>query len=386
MLFDVRTLLVAVALAAAFCAGARFLLWRMNPSIPGLGRWSLAGGLGAIALILILIFGKFHWQPLLSFAQLFVVTGLVLTWDGFRRFIGQSPLSKKTLVILTGGVLVWIVIADFYHSVEIRAIGNAVIMTVFSVLISRELLTVLKPVPQAMRVMGWIYVANAAVFLVRAIAANQHTQPVDPLNPNGVAVFMLLWWLCMTIAVTLGMVLMTAERLQDYLDSQANRDPLTGALNRRSFSLLTEKAIARARRFGKPLSLLVMDLDKFKQINDRFGHDVGDTMLCQFVNCANKILRDEDVFCRFGGEEFIALLPNTSAELALVAAERLRAAFEEEAAQLQITRNNEPFSITVSIGIGELKQDENFELLFSRADTALYQAKENGRNSCAVAG
>ncbi len=92
------------------------------------------------------------------------------------------------------------------------------------------------------RVTGCIYAINAAVFLIRAIVAQDSPELIDPLNPNGVAAFMLFWLLCSMIAITLGMVLMTAERLQSDLDHQANHDPLTGALNRRSCALLFEKA------------------------------------------------------------------------------------------------------------------------------------------------
>jgi diguanylate cyclase (GGDEF)-like protein len=185
----------------------------------------------------------------------------------------------------------------------------------------------------------------------------------------------------MIIAVTLGMVLMAAERLQADLDSQANRDPLTGALNRRAFALIAEKALARSRRSSKPLSVLIMDLDKFKHINDQYGHEAGDALLCRFVVCANKIFRGEDVFCRFGGEEFVALLPNTSAEQAHVAAERLRTAFAEESHEASTLTT----PLTVSIGIAERAAEESIESLLHRADTALYQAKHKGRNRSELA-
>jgi len=183
--------------------------------------------------------------------------------------------------------------------------------------------------------------------------------------------------------VTLGMVLMTAERLQTDLDNQANRDPLTGALNRRAFSLLAKKEIARSRRYEKSLSILMMDLDKFKQINDCLGHDAGDVLLCRFVAIANKILREEDVFCRYGGEEFVALLPNASDKLALAVAERLRTTFEAESKEMEIPDDSR--HITVSIGIAELEYNEEIESLLHRADVAPYRAKNRGRNCCELA-
>jgi diguanylate cyclase (GGDEF)-like protein len=380
MLFDIRTLLVAVALTSVFCAAARFLLWRMHPAVPGLGRWALAGVASALALFMIFFYGIKHWQPSLSLAQLFVVIGLVLAWDGFRRFIGKPPVSRLTLAVLSATVLIWIAIATLQPSLQLRAQGNAILVIILSALIARELLTAPNPIPPAMRATGWAYAINATVFLIRVVAADQNAAPVSSLDPTGFAAIMLFWWLCMAIAVTLGMVLMTAERLQVELDSQANHDPLTGALNRRAFSLFAEKAMSQSRRYGKPLSVLMMDLDRFKQINDHLGHNGGDELLRRFVTVANRVLRNEDIFCRFGGEEFVALLPNTSAELALVAAERLRTAFAAESAET--LKDIMPFTTTVSIGIAELGNDENIESFLHRADSALYKAKDRGRNCC----
>ena len=382
MPFDIRTLLVAVALANVFCAGARILLWRMHPTIPGLGRWALAGGAGALALFLILFYGIKHWSPLLSLAQVVVVIGLILAWDGFRRFIGKPHLSSLSLVVLAAIVLAWVVTAQLQDSLLIRALGNSILVATLSGLIARDLLTAPKPIPLARRATGWLYAINAAVFLIRTVGADYGAPQVGPLNPDGFAAFTLLWWLCMTIAVTLGMALMAAERLQSDLNSQANRDPLTCALNRRAYSLIAENAVAQSRRYDRPLSVLMMDLDKFKQINDCLGHNAGDALLCRFVTIASQVLRDEDVFCRFGGEEFVALLLNTPAEQARVAAERLRTSFVIESAATEAADDIQP--MTVSIGIAELGQDEDIESLLHRADTALYQAKDKGRNCCVL--
>ena len=380
MQFDIRSLLVAVALANIFCAGARFLLWRMHSTIPGLLHWALAGGAGALSLFLILFYGIQHWSPALSIAQLFVVIGLVLVWDGFRRFIGIPPLSLKTIAGIFTLVLIWVAITEFQHSIQLRAMGNTILVASLSALIAYELLSVRKSAVLAMHVTGWIYAINAVVFFIQTIVTYQNKSPVVSLDPSGFAVFMLLWWLCMVIAITLGMVLMASERLQTELDGKANSDPLTGALNRRAFSVIAEKEMARSHRYNTALSLLMMDLDEFKKINDQLGHEAGDVILCRFVTIAEEILRNEGVFCRFGGEEFVALIPNASAEQALIAAERLRTAF---AADSQTADKSRLF--TVSIGIAELEPDENIDNLLNRADVALYLAKENGRNRCELA-
>jgi diguanylate cyclase (GGDEF)-like protein len=345
----------------------------------------VAGGFAALSLILLLAHGIAPSLSSLSLAQVFVVTALILTWDGFRRFVGRTPLSSTALTTLAVSILAWLAVTTTGISLEIHATSNAILVTVLSALIARELLSMAKPDQPAMRATGWAYAANAVFFLARPIAGFIASEPASALNPDGIAAFPLLWWLCMTIAVTLGMVLMTSERLQSDLHHQANRDPLTGALNRRAFTLMADKEMSRARRNGKLFSVLMMDLDHFKRINDRLGHDGGDALLCQFVTTAEQILRGEDIFCRFGGEEFVALLPDTTAEQALVAAERLRTAFAKGSATMEPRSDLHPF--TVSIGISELErsQDDDIESLLRRADVALYRAKDLGRNRCELA-
>lgn len=157
------------------------------------------------------------------------------------------------------------------------------------------------------------------------------------------------------------------DRLQEELNHQATHDPLTGALNRRAFALLAEKQVAQAARTGRPLAVLMMDFDHFKRINDTLGHSGGDATLCRFVAVAGDVLRAEDVLCRFGGDEFVALLPHAEAAQAVAAAERLRLAFAATGA-------------TVSIGVASLRPGEDLEDLLRRADAALYDAKRAGRD------
>ncbi|PKM43694.1 MAG: hypothetical protein CVV05_12560 [Gammaproteobacteria bacterium HGW-Gammaproteobacteria-1] len=383
MQLDIHTLLVAVALASAFSAAARILLWRMHPAMPGPAHWALAGILAPVALVLIISHRALPEQLSLSLAQVVISVAFVLVWEGFRRFLGRGSLTRPVLVVLAIATLVPIVIAHGMQSVPLRSVSNALVIAAVSALIARELLSGSTQGRYAMQATGWVYAVNAVFFFARAIAAAQAEIPVSPLNPDGLAAVPTLWWLCMTLATTLGMVLMTGERLQSNLDWQANRDPLTSALNRRAFSLIAAREIGRARRHGQPLSLLMMDLDHFKQINDYLGHSSGDAILCRFVATAERVLRSEDVFCRFGGEEFVALLPSTAAGPALIAAERIRAAFAADAATVLIAP--QPFDTTVSIGVAELQPGEDLDALLHRADAALYRAKAKGRNRCELA-
>ncbi|MGM0571152.1 MAG: diguanylate cyclase [Pseudomonadota bacterium] len=153
----------------------------------------------------------------------------------------------------------------------------------------------------------------------------------------------------------------------------AERDHLTHVYNRRGFDRLLKSAIATASRYQRPLSLLFLDIDHFKPVNDQCGHTVGDKLLRQVANLLRQLARESDVVCRWGGEEFAVLVPETALDEAVDLAERLRATIARDVAS--------PLGpITVSIGVAQHLSQEPEDLLIQRADQALYWAKEKGRN------
>ncbi|MEI7606836.1 MAG: diguanylate cyclase [Rhodospirillaceae bacterium] len=173
------------------------------------------------------------------------------------------------------------------------------------------------------------------------------------------------------------------RQLEDQLQQLAATDPLTGALNRRSFRARAEEELARARRFRHPLAVLALDLDHFKSVNDRWGHSAGDRLLRAFSDCCRSLLRQSDAFGRFGGEEFFVLLPETALEGAVALAERIRLAV---AGMTIVTGGGEAIGATVSIGVAGLADaPSSIDALLGQADAALYTAKHNGRNRVALA-
>lgn len=173
--------------------------------------------------------------------------------------------------------------------------------------------------------------------------------------------------------------LIRTQKLLCELDSQQKRlaqialvDHLTGLYNRHLLMETAPKQISRSRRQGYPLSLLIIDLDYFKQVNDRHGHDVGDKVLVGVASELKKQTRAEDILGRYGGEEFILLLENCDLEQAGSKAEKIRAAIE----RLEVAG----LSLTTSIGVSCLRASDDFNRLFIRADEALYLAKAAGRN------
>lgn len=164
---------------------------------------------------------------------------------------------------------------------------------------------------------------------------------------------------------------------EEALRRLAVSDPLTGLANRRQFHELGTAELSRTRRHARPLTLLMMDVDHFKAINDRYGHAVGDETLKLLAAVCKTLLRECDLFARLGGEEFAAILPETDLDAAMLVAERLRIGV----AQLVVPTNSQAFSFTVSIGVAQAgSEDHSLHELVHRADEALYAAKASGRN------
>jgi two-component system, cell cycle response regulator len=171
------------------------------------------------------------------------------------------------------------------------------------------------------------------------------------------------------------------RRLVAELDRMSRRDALTGLLNRRSLQDVLPQEVARSRRHGQPLGVAVFDLDHFKHINDTYGHQGGDVVLQAFAAVASETLREGDALYRYGGEEFVALLPNADAAGALSAARRVVAAVASTPVAVRDLR----VRMTVSAGVAALTEDlADGDALVARADQALYEAKQAGRNRALV--
>ncbi|MDJ0912752.1 MAG: GGDEF domain-containing protein [Desulfobacterales bacterium] len=178
------------------------------------------------------------------------------------------------------------------------------------------------------------------------------------------------------IIKTLGVVLTNVMNIKR-LKSAVAFDPLTNCYNRREFNRLVDHNIAGAQRHGKDLSIIMFDIDHFKKVNDTYGHQAGDTVLQTLVQMVMRRIRKGDYLCRFGGEEFVIVLPETKKRSALMLAEQLRQLIAKET--ISITDGHK-IQITASFGIASLGKYADRQVLIREADTMLYQAKANGRN------
>jgi len=174
------------------------------------------------------------------------------------------------------------------------------------------------------------------------------------------------------------------RRQREEMRLLANTDTLTGIANRRHFVEVADREFSRARRYGHPLSVLMLDIDRFKTINDRWGHPMGDRVIQELAQLTHSVIRGHDLCGRLGGDEFALILPETDSAGAQLIAERLRA--RAEATDTLRADDGTPVKFTVSIGIAPLSpEDTSFDALLQRADKELYQAKQGGRNRSALA-
>ena len=164
-------------------------------------------------------------------------------------------------------------------------------------------------------------------------------------------------------------------RKSDYA-AALNEDALTGAQNRRAMDAVLNKEVARAMRYHRPLSAIMLDIDHFKRVNDTYGHDAGDRLLMHVTILARSVLRESDVFIRYGGEEFLLLLPDSELGGAAHVADRLRELLQESPLQT----DNGRIDVNFSAGVAQLLDGENGHSLVLRTDKAMYEAKQRGRN------
>lgn len=371
---DVRSVILIAGIMSLLMAVVLFFLRRnYPPTILGLREWAMAP---AVLFLATLLFGARGAIPnffSILIGNLFLLGGSALLYLGSQRFLGCKPSVKlwAGIILLALVPLFWFSLVKPHYGIRIGITSG--LMAVMSFAHAQAILR------HAPRTFSTYFTATALLVLAltqtlrlrSAFGLSADDGIFDNFQPEQTAyVTVYAFAILMT---TIGMVLMATDRLRGELEHLATHDSLTGALNRRALIEACELELARCRRNHGVMALLMIDLDHFKAINDTHGHPVGDRVLIDFVARVKSLLRQPDRFGRFGGEEFVALLPETPLNEARVAAERLRAMIEAKAADLP--------PCTVSIGISVSRSDDaGLDEIISRADAALYQAKRAGRN------
>ncbi|MDB5565377.1 MAG: hypothetical protein JWP84_1943 [Tardiphaga sp.] len=377
MSLDSSTLYLVATLVAAMLGGMLLFFGRQE-KIPALYWWGFAYLLGAVSVALWTLAGTMLGEALsLACNALgFVACGMV--WNAARVFHGRQP-SWAGLFL---GALAWIaaIVSLPPEASALRMTIGAGIVALYAVLTASELWserrksmqrrwpTILVPLLHGFALMLPILLGD----LLQADQNNFH----NSVWGTAFAIELVLY----AVGTVFVIFMLVSERTVSTHKAAASCDPLTGMFNRRGFSEATARMIEREAKAGRPITVMIFDIDHFKSINDRFGHPAGDEILKLFATVITHTLRISDLSGRIGGEEFAAMLP-CNLEEALHAAERVRESF----ATCGIEVDDAPVVTTVSIGVAGGPAGTELEVLLAAADTALYQAKRGGRNRVQVA-
>jgi diguanylate cyclase (GGDEF)-like protein len=304
---------------------------------------------------------------------LFLACGMI--WSAARIFHGRRILWAA----MFAGAAVWLAgcsIADIAQSPPSRIVLSSLIVSSYTFLTAAELWRERRKTEVRRWSAIFVPILHGAVFLVPIPLASllPTERGVVSLAGSWISVFALEVMLYVVGAAFIVLVLAKERSLRVQRDAALTNE-LTGMLNRRGFFAAARQLLARHAKSRAPVSVLMLDLDHFKSINDRFGHPLGDEVLKLFAAITHSSLRSSDIFARFGGEEFVAMLP-CAIEDAGVAAERVRSAFAGAAGVIAGC----PVEATVSVGAASAPFCADVVALLGAADQALYRAKKNGRN------
>lgn len=366
---------------ALFAGGSVALLlvrWT-TPSLRGTTLLSLAAALGAISSAVLGWRGDTGWSSL--FVDAGLLTAFLLLHRGARQLFPQLPGSlRRGCLVLSTQVLVNVLCCCGLLVPKAHVIS-------FGILLALQASWTALVLWRHARTQVHAPATFSVVTLLGLCGFNLYRSTVEFLTYHqdlhaGLTFAALVTFLAGGLCIAFGFFWMTTATLTAEVEQMASTDPLTRLYNRRLFLKWCEREWARALR-GVPFSILLIDLDHFKRVNDEFGHAVGDQVLCAAVERMQDSVRGIDVLCRWGGEEFAVLLPSANAEATRLVAERIRENVQTIILPLspQAPYDSDPFSLTASIGSANFRgEPDTIASMLQRADNALYKAKQTGRN------
>jgi diguanylate cyclase (GGDEF)-like protein len=374
MSLDLPTSLAVTVFASAVAGCLLLMSWLHHRRIVALVFWGVAFILAAVAVSLIAARGSIPDIWSIAVANVILAIAYGSMWSGARSFESRPIRVFGALA----GAVIWLlasVSSAFYDTPTARATLTAAIGITYTLLTARELWrargdTLVSRLPIIILLLLHAASLPARIPLVGTIA---HTEPARTDLLAFVMFESVL--LCMAAAYLFGSIV--KERVALWYRHASLIDPLTGVANRRAFLKQGARLLRRSTAVNRSVALLLFDLDRFKGVNDQYGHAVGDGVLAGFCRVATEELRPTDFLARMGGEEFACLLPDTSQQNAIVAAERIRTVFAQKAHELAA----QPLLVTTSVGVAAT-DDPSCDLasLLRQADAALYRAKRLGRN------
>jgi diguanylate cyclase (GGDEF)-like protein len=383
MNLDVNTLFLVTIYVEAILGLLLLFAWVQNTAIHAVAWWGFADLLRAFSVMLFGMYGSVSDLISIDAANAVLFTAFALTWTGARVFDHRKPMP----ILLFGGAALWLVlcrIPAFAAAWDLRMLTASGIIAAYTWAAAYEFWRGRsEPLVSRWPAIFMLF-AHGSLYLLRTPFG-----AMLPWSPTGNEVFQSVWMtvlsfeaLLFTIAIAFILLAMAKERTEHRHKTAALIDPLTGISNRRAFLQDGEAQLKRQADGSRPTAVMLLDLDNFKSVNDRFGHAIGDRVLEIFADISSGCLRRIDLFGRLGGEEFAALLRDTTSERALAVAEQIRTSFAKATREVE----GQPVAATVSIGI-VISHDAVLDLsaLLAQADHALYRAKDSGRNRVEIA-
>lgn len=384
MILDVRTLAVLSALMPFVLGLIMFIYLRERRTYGGFGRWVLANFVFGMGYFFISLRGIVPDLFSIVLGNAATVYAEILIYEGIRLFYGRPAFSKWNSFVF----VIYLIFHTYFIYLDPNINARIVVISIaLFILIIRSGVTLFNsPLLELRRTAssaGTIFLLTSLLPLARAIYAILQPHPID-LFADPMSAWFAMFAFFSILAWTFYFFLINTARLEIDLEvarlelmQLAMTDPLTGLFNRRHFFERAEIEFQRAKRHEHNISFLLMDIDGFKAINDKYGHDAGDAVMQHLSSILPGEVRVFDLVARFGGDEFIVMLVNVHEEFAYEVAERIRATV----ADTPVVFDSQRFDIRLSLGIASYNaRDEDLKSILKRADIALYDAKQQGRN------
>jgi diguanylate cyclase (GGDEF)-like protein len=380
---DVNTLFLVTIYVEVILGLLLLFAWVQNTALTAVAWWGFANLFRAASVVLFGMYGSVPDLISIDLANAVLFTAFALTWTGARVFDHHRPQP----VLLFAGAALWLIVCripSVEASFTVRVLLSSGIITAYTWATAYEFWRGRsEPLVSRWPAIFMLF-AHGALYLLRTPFG-----ALLPWSSTSNEMFESVWLtvisfeaLLFTISIAFILLAMAKERAEYRHRTAALADPLTGIANRRAFLQDGAMLLKRQASDPRPIAVMLLDLDNFKSINDRFGHAVGDRVLQLFAQIGSRCMRRIDLFGRLGGEEFAALLFDATRERACAVAEEIRASFAGVSSEVE----GRPVVATVSIGIA-MNNDAMLDLsaLLAQADHALYRAKDNGRNRIEIA-
>jgi len=388
-ILDMRTIFLGHTVSSLLITIVMLWVWIQNRNrFNGTTLWLASFVFQTAGIVLILMRGAIYDFVSIVISNMLIVAGAVFFLHGLIRFTDIKFSKFQNYLMMALFFIAYSYFTLITPSLTMRNILFSFSVIFVSLQCSWILLRKVTPVTREIyRGAGLVFILYTLLYLIRIITNIKYPQVSSLFSSVVVDAALIIISQMLGITLTFSLVMMIngrlfydlnlyseeREKMVGELRRLATTDNLTGIHNRMKLELLLTAEVLRSRRYNRPLSVILIDVDKFKSVNDTYGHLVGDTVLKDIARLLKENIRESDYVGRWGGEEFLVINPETSAHGASSLAEKLRKNIEDHKFQIVGAK-------TISLGVATLQGEEWEEDMLKRADQALYRAKNSGRN------